>query len=196
MRFHNFRHTLKIVMPEPVDASLSTRHQEALERFVLFWGEMASDWGINRTMAQIHALLYASGEPLDTDDIMASLHISRGNANMNLRSLMSWNLIRKVHLPNSRKDHYAAEQDAWELTARIRPVLSQLQACEDVLTRGGGALTPDESAFAERLDAFREVMHLFDQFMRVLLPLVRRDNLPLMREMLHMLEQSNTTTDR
>ena len=194
-------------MSEPANASLSTRHQEALERFVLFWGEMASDWGINRTMAQIHALLYASGEPLDTDAIMARLHVSRGNANMNLRSLMSWNLIRKVHLPGSRKDHYAAEQDAWELAARIveererrelRPVLSQLQACEDVLRKGDGPLTDDEAAFAERLDAFREVMDLFDQFMRVLLPLVRRDNLPMMREMLRMLEQSNaaSTPDR
>ncbi len=192
-------------MSEPVDPTLSTRHQEALERFVLFWGEMASDWGINRTMAQIHALLYASSEPLDTDDIMARLHVSRGNANMNLRSLMSWNLIRKVHLPGSRKDHYAAEQDAWELTARIveererrelRPVLNQLQACEDVLTRGDVPLNADEAAFAERLDAFREVMDLFDQFMRVLLPLVRRDNLPMMREMLRMLEQSNTPPTR
>ncbi len=191
-------------MPETA-ATLSTRHQEALERFVLFWGEMASDWGINRTMAQIHALLYASGEPLDTDVIMARLHISRGNANMNLRSLMSWNLIRKVHLPGSRKDHYAAEQDAWELTARIveererrelRPVLTQLQACENVLTSGDAPLNADEAAFAERLDAFREVMDLFDQFMRILLPLVRRDNLPMMRQMLQMLEHANPTSGR
>ncbi len=192
-------------MPELADDPLSTRHQEALERFVLFWGEMASDWGINRTMAQIHALLYASGEPLDTDAIMARLHVSRGNANMNLRSLMSWNLIRKVHLPGSRKDHYAAEQDAWEMTARIveererrelRPILNQLQACEDVLTGGDDPPTADEAAFAERLDAFREVMDLFDQFMRVILPLVRRDNLPMMREMLRMLEQADAPSSR
>ncbi len=77
-------------MPETA-ATLSTRHQEALERFVLFWGEMASDWGRHQPYDGADPrLLYASGEPLDTDVIMARLHISRGNANMNLRSLMSY----------------------------------------------------------------------------------------------------------
>src|SRR3712207_4865863 len=78
---------------------LSRRHQEAQERFILFWGEMASSWWINRTMAQIHALLYASEAPLDTDEIMERLQISRGNANMNLRSLTNWDLVRKTHIP-------------------------------------------------------------------------------------------------
>lgn len=178
------------------------RHLDALERFVLFWGEMASDWGINRTMAQIHALLYASGEPLDTDAIMERLHISRGNANMNLRSLLSWQLIRKVHLPGSRKDFYAAEQDVWELTARIveererrelRPVLNQLQACQDVLAQGDAPLTEEEQAFAERLRAFQEMMALFDRFMRAALPLVRPANLPMIEQMLTLMEQHAAT---
>jgi DNA-binding transcriptional regulator GbsR (MarR family) len=179
-------------------ASPPQRHLDALERFVLFWGEMASDWGINRTMAQIHALLYASGEPLDTDAIMERLHISRGNANMNLRSLLSWNLIRKVHLPGSRKDFYAAEQDVWELTARIveererrelRPVIHQLQACHDVLTQGSEPLGEEEQAFAERLRAFEEMMALFDRFMRAALPLVRRENLPMIEQVVGLMEQ-------
>jgi DNA-binding transcriptional regulator GbsR (MarR family) len=183
--------------------ALSERHAEALERFVLFWGEMASDWGINRTMAQIHALLYAWGEPLDTDAIMAHLRVSRGNANMNLRSLLSWNLIRKVHLPGSRKDYYAAEQDAWEMTARIaeererrelRPVLAQLQTCDDVLNSGAEPLSEVEQAFAQRLEAFQELMSLFEQFMRVLMPLVRRENLPMIRQMLALMESSAVRT--
>ena len=124
------------------DSPLSQRHQEALERFILFWGEMASNWGINRTMAQIHALLYAAEKSLDTDTIMQRLQISRGNANMNLHSLVNWNLVRKVHRPGSRKDYYVAEKDVWHITAQIirererreiGPVMQQLQECRDTL---------------------------------------------------------------
>ena len=86
---------------EPMNAQ-SEQYQAALERFIVFWGEMASNWGINRTMAQIHALLYVSEEALDTDRIMERLQISRGNANMNLRSLMSWSLVYKVPVEGSR----------------------------------------------------------------------------------------------
>ena len=83
-------------------SDLNPRHEEALARFIEFWGDMASNWGINRTMAQIHALLYAVERPLDTDEIMERLQISRGNANMNLRSLVDWNLVKKVHQHGSR----------------------------------------------------------------------------------------------
>ena len=90
-------------------SAINKSHREALSRFVLFWGEMASRWGINRTMAQIHALLYAAETPMDTDEIMKQLQISRGNANMNLRSLINWDLVRKVHQSGSRTD----SQSSW-----------------------------------------------------------------------------------
>ena len=78
---------------------------------------MASAWGINKTMAQIHALLYAENEPLDTDTIMEQLSISRGNANMNLRNLVQWQLVNKVHFKGKRKDYYTAEKDVWNIVA-------------------------------------------------------------------------------
>jgi DNA-binding transcriptional regulator GbsR (MarR family) len=84
-------------MIDSPDKSQQDRHHEALSKFILFWGEMASSWGISRTMAQIHAYLYAREDPADTDHLMERLQISRGNANMNLRSLRNWNLVRKVH---------------------------------------------------------------------------------------------------
>ncbi len=176
--------------------SLSPRHQEALERFVLFWGEMASNWGINRTMAQIHALLYASEEPLDTDAIMERLQISRGNANMNLRSLTNWDLIRKVHLPGSRKDYYVAEKDVWEITALIirererrelRPVRQQLEECREILLgdrRDCGALTGAEQVFCTRIENWMQLMEVFEGFSRALLPFVQHRNVDLIKALI------------
>ncbi|MDZ7681329.1 MAG: hypothetical protein U5J63_06325 [Fodinibius sp.] len=97
-----------------VDSDRSQTHEEALEQFILLWGEMASAWGINHTMAQIHALLYAESDPLDTDAIMEQLDISRGNANMNLRNLLQWQLIHKVHFKGKRRDYYTAEKGCVE----------------------------------------------------------------------------------
>ena len=175
---------------------LSARHQEALERFILFWGEMASTWGINRTMAQIHALLYASEEPLDTDAIMERLQISRGNANMNLHSLVNWNLVRKVHQPGSRKDYYLAEKDVWHITAQIirererreiGPVMQQLQECRDTLAGEHAAepceaLSAQEQQFCERIENLMELMEVFDGFFQSLLPFVQKRNVPMIRQ--------------
>lgn len=85
------------------------------ERFVLHWGEMASVWGINRTMGQIHALLYISPEPLSTDEIMERLKISRGNASMNLRGLEDWGIIQRVHYTGDRREYFRTLTDVWEL---------------------------------------------------------------------------------
>lgn len=178
---------------EPPEAvrRLSGRHRAALERFIDFWGEMASSWGINRTMAQIHALLYAVEEPLDTDAIMAWLQISRGNANMNLRSLVQWNLVRKVHLPGSRKDFFTAEKDVWEITAQIirqrerreiRPVIQQLVACRAALTAEGDLSGP-ERQFYERIQNLEELMEVFEGFSRAFLPFVQQRNRTLLRQL-------------
>ena len=87
--------------------------------FIRRWGEMGIYWGISRTMAELHALLYISTEPLCTDDIMQQLQISRGNASMNVRSLIDWGLVRRVHLRGDRKEYFAAETDAWYLFETI-----------------------------------------------------------------------------
>jgi len=178
------------------NSEISCRHREALERFILFWGEMASKWGINRTMAQIHALLYASEYPLDTDEIMEQLQISRGNANMNLRSLINWNLARKVHISGSRKDYYEAEKDVWEITARIirererqeiKPVMQQLDECRSTLTGGAediSGLSEEEQLFYDRLDTLRSLIEVFEGFSKALLPFVQKRNGHILRQLI------------
>jgi DNA-binding transcriptional regulator GbsR (MarR family) len=92
---------------------------QAKTQFIQTWGTLGSEWGINRSMAQVHALLLISPEPLSTENVMEELSISRGNANMNLRDLMNWNLISKVLVPRDRKEYFEAEKDIWEIARRI-----------------------------------------------------------------------------
>jgi len=92
---------------------------EAKDQFTTLWGALGSSWGINRTMAQVHALLLITPESLSTEDIMDKLSISRGNANMNIRDLMNWNLIYKEHKAGDRKEYFKAEKDIWEVAKRI-----------------------------------------------------------------------------
>ena len=91
----------------------------AREKFVAQWGALGTAWGINRTMAQIHALLLTSEEPLCTDQVMEALQISRGNANTNLRELVSWGIVDSVVVRGDRKDYYAAEKDVWKIFCTI-----------------------------------------------------------------------------
>ncbi|RME77568.1 MAG: MarR family transcriptional regulator [Chloroflexi bacterium] len=85
------------------------------ERFILHWGEMGSLWGINRTMAQIHALLYISPRPLSANDLMEELQISRGNVSMALRELIAWGIVSRVHIKGERKEFYTTEKDVWKM---------------------------------------------------------------------------------
>lgn len=93
------------------------RRRAVIDRFVAFWGKMASRWRINRTMGRIHTLLYCAKSPLHTDQIMERLQVSRGSANMNLRALVDWRLAEKTAVAGSRKDHYTAETDVWHIMA-------------------------------------------------------------------------------
>jgi DNA-binding transcriptional regulator GbsR (MarR family) len=116
----------------------------AKDEFVAQWGTMGSAWGINRTMAQIHALLMASDRALTTDEVMEDLKISRGNAHQNLRELVGWGLVRSVIRKGERKEYFESEKDVWKMfciVARerkrreIEPALKALRACEEQ-TRG------------------------------------------------------------
>ena len=92
---------------------------EAKLQFIASWGAFGTHWGINRTMAQIHALLLVSPEPLCADEVMEQLNISRGNANMNLRELIDWALVERVILPGERKEFFSAEKDIWKVSRQI-----------------------------------------------------------------------------
>jgi len=92
---------------------------EAKAKFIADWGRFGTNWGINRTMAQIHALLLISPDPLSADEVMEGLSISRGNANMNIRELIDWGLVQKVIVPGERKEFFNAEKDIWKVARQI-----------------------------------------------------------------------------
>lgn len=92
---------------------------EAKAKFIADWGRFGTSWGINRTMAQIHALLLVSPDPLSAEDVMEGLNISRGNVNMNLRELIDWGLVQKVLIPGERKEFFSAEKDIWKVARQI-----------------------------------------------------------------------------
>jgi DNA-binding transcriptional regulator GbsR (MarR family) len=92
---------------------------DAKASFVQTWGTSGSAWGINRTMAQIHALLLVADKPLSTEDVMEQLSVSRGNANQNLRELINWQLVEKVLVNGERREFFIAEKDIWEVARRI-----------------------------------------------------------------------------
>ena len=92
---------------------------EGKEKFIQSWGALGSNWGINRTMAQIHALLLIAPQALSADEIMEELKISRGNANMNLRALIDWRLVYRELKTGERKEYFVAEKDMWEVVKNI-----------------------------------------------------------------------------
>lgn len=92
---------------------------EAKQQFISSWGAFGTQWGINRTMAQIHALLLVSVDPITQDDIMEELSISRGNVNMNIRDLIGWGLVDRVIIAGERKEYFTAEKDIWKVATQI-----------------------------------------------------------------------------
>jgi len=92
---------------------------EGKAKFIEAWGKLGSEWGINRTMAQVHALLLLSPNALTTEEIMEELKISRGNANMTLRDLINWGLIEKQHRAGERKEYFFAEKDTWVIARQV-----------------------------------------------------------------------------
>ncbi|RFZ81670.1 MarR family transcriptional regulator [Mucilaginibacter terrenus] len=92
---------------------------EAKGKFIEAWGKLGSEWGINRTMAQVHALLLVTPAELTTEEIMEELKISRGNANMTLRDLISWGLVEKRHKAGERKEYFYADKDTWNIARQV-----------------------------------------------------------------------------
>lgn len=114
---------------------------DAKLQFIASWGAFGTHWGINRTMAQIHALLLISPDPLTQDNIMEQLDISRGNVNMNIRELIDWALVERVILPGERREYFTAEKDIWKVSRLIikerkkrelDPMLKLLEQLKDV----------------------------------------------------------------
>lgn len=142
--------------------------QAARDEFITQWGSMGTAWGVNRTMAQIHALLMVSPSPLTTDEVMDDLKISRGNANMNLRELVGWGLIRSVVRKGERKEYFEAEKDVWKMFCiivrerkrrEIRPAINVLKDCID---RADGLKSDEAVAFVSEIKALCQFMETAD----------------------------------
>src|SRR5258705_8542993 len=101
--------------PDPLAATFGGTGR----RFVMHWGEMGWRWGVNRTVAQLHALLFLAGRPMHAEELAAILQVARSNISTSLRELQNWSLVRVVHLMGDRRDHYEAAQDPWELMRTI-----------------------------------------------------------------------------
>src|SRR5687768_1812476 len=176
-------------MPTPATAptaakSLSTPEQQlrhAQDLFITRWGEMGATWGINRTMAEIHALLYITATPQCTDDVMERLNISRGNASMSLRALCDWGIIRRMHRRGERREYFESLGDVWEMFSIIAaerkrremdPVLETIRQCQRMLEEPtiGKAGAAQESILLTRqrladMEGFMEVTNkIFQQF--------------------------------
>lgn len=136
---------------------------EAKKQFIQTWGTLGSEWGINRTMAQVHALLLISPNALCTEDIMEQLNVSRGNANMNLRELMNWTLINKELVPGDRKEYFVAEKDIWEI-ARIIARERKRREIEPVLKVLNGLKEVEGDQKDKELKAFTETVNNLSNF--------------------------------
>lgn len=133
------------------------------QEFIALWGNFGSQWGINRSMAQVHALLLASEKPLSTEEIMDALKISRGNANMNIRDLLNWNLVYKKSIIGERREFFDAEKDMWEVAKRIvkerkrreiEPLIQHLNEIQNNLDKKTG----EEKEFAKTITNINQMV--------------------------------------
>lgn len=127
------------------------------QQFVLHWGEMGARWGINRTVAQVHALLHISAEALTAEEIATTLSVARSNVSTSVRELQAWGLVRPVHMLGDRRQHFTSIKDVWEMfriivderkKREIDPTMDLLRQCIDELDKGDG---PDEAHTRQRL---------------------------------------------
>ena len=145
-------------------------YKEAKDRFIQTWGSLGTLWGINKAMAQIHALLLISPEPLSMEDVMEELHISRGNTSMNLRQLIDWGIVYKTSKAGERKEYFASEKDVNELAKQVarersrREIQPTLKVLKDVssIENDGSATTTE---FIKQTKALHELASTADSIM-------------------------------
>jgi DNA-binding transcriptional regulator GbsR (MarR family) len=157
----------------PADNAAAERLADARRLFIERWARMAAHWGVPRSMAEVHALLFVEGRPFNTDELMARLGISRGNASMTVRTLLEWGIVTKTHCREDRRDYYCAEQDVMTLFAtviRVRkrrevdPLLTLVDECRAAVAlvpRDG----PDEAASRQAEELGRKLDDI-DGFVR------------------------------
>ena len=144
--------------------------EEAKDKFIQSWGSLGSNWGINKTMAQIHALFLISEEPLSTEDVMESLQISRGNTNMNIRTLLDWGLLYKEFKVGERREFFTGEKDIWKVGQRVmrarqrqelEPMLNVLLQLENVKSTKNNE--KEVEAFTKQIKNIKDISEFADK---------------------------------
>ena len=160
-------------VPSQSTADPQQQLRVAQDLFIRRWGEMGQTWGINRTMAEIHALLYICATPLCTDDVMERLNISRGNASMSLRALCDWGIIRRMHRRGERREYFESLSDVWEMFSIIAaerkrremdPVLETIKQCQQMI---GEEALGKAGAQQEAIQATKQRLEGMEEFMEV-----------------------------
>jgi len=176
---------------------------ESKSLLVRRWGEMGGYWGISRTMAEVHALLFVSGQPLCTDDIMTQLHVSRGSASTNLRALVDWGLARRVHKLGDRKEYFQAHTDVWDMfetitrerrRREVEPIIATIDRCCAMV----GDHAPADRAEDREMREFRrrlEGLRTFLSTMSTLFDLVLQIGSEGVDELAQVLAQSAASPD-
>ena len=134
------------------------------QKFILHWGEMGTKWGINRTVAQIHALLFISEKPLNADELVETLEVARSNVSSSLKELQGWGIVRRVHVMGDKRDHFESMKDVWEMfrvviderkKREIDPTIAMLRECAD-------AAVQDKQTDAYTEKKLRELAEFFE----------------------------------
>lgn len=146
------------------------------QKFVLHWGEMGTRWGINRTVAQVHALLFLSPKPLNAEEIASALTVARSNVSNSLRELQGWGIVRVAHVLGDRRDHFESVKDVWEIfrivaeerkRREIDPTLRVLQECVSDLKGAGAANAYTRERLEEMLEFLTTTSGLFEELVHM-----------------------------
>jgi DNA-binding transcriptional regulator GbsR (MarR family) len=147
-----------------------------MQRFILHWGEMGSRWGVNRTVAQIHALLYLAPGPLPADEIAETLNVARSNVSTSLKDLQSWGLVSVSHVMTDRRDHFTTRSDPWYMLVTImeqrkrrelEPTLHFLRECASELESDSETPREAKVRIENMLDFLTNVTTWFDQMLKL-----------------------------
>lgn len=148
---------------------------EAKSQFIQAWGTLGSKWGINRTMAQLHALLMVSPDAMSTEEMMEELNISRGNVNMNIRELMDWGLVEKMYKPGERKEYFWADKDIWRITKQVakerkkRELEPIIKVLEQVSVVEGDKKNKHVKAFIESINGIKRMANNADKTLETMI---------------------------
>jgi DNA-binding transcriptional regulator GbsR (MarR family) len=152
-----------------------------IQKFILHWGEMGARWGINRTVAQIHALLFLSSKPLNAEEIAETLGVARSNVSNSLHELQGWGIVRVVHQMGDRRDHFESMKDVWEMFRTILderkkretdPTLQMLRECVAEAKKMSAADANVRQRLADMLDFFELMTGWYEQTRRMSTPAV------------------------